>query len=272
MAYGLKARHTMRLSLKSPDYASVIAFANKSFTSASEQSQFIYNGLSSKSPFQLFFDDRDYLGASTSLHNKLTERNDPRDDVFFKQHPDASDPLFAPNGAPEQAQGLYSISAISTITAPTYLISYHEVEFLKAEAYARLGQLENAKDALEKAITAAFQKVNVGLSSAEAETYYTDEIEPKLTDNTNALREIMIQKYLAFFEEESVEAYNDYRRLNAMGENFIVLTNPLNNTGKFPLRFTYGADDVTTNKNVRDAYGNGNYVYSENVWWAGGSR
>lgn len=272
MAYGLKARHTMRLSLISPDYANVITFANESFTSASEQSQFVYNGLSSKSPFQLFFDDRDYFGASTSLHNKLVERNDPRDSIFFKPHPDAEDLLFAPNGTPDQAQGLYAVSGISTITAPTYLLSYHEIEFLKAEAYARLGDLPNAKDALKKAIIAAFGKVNIGLPSTEAETYYTNEIEPKLTNNNTALREIMIQKYLAFFEEESVEAYNDFRRLNAMGENFIVLENPLNNSAKFPLRFTYGSDDVTTNVNVRAAYGDGNYVYSENVWWAGGSR
>ncbi|WP_206688037.1 SusD/RagB family nutrient-binding outer membrane lipoprotein [Aestuariibaculum marinum] len=273
MAYGLKARHTMRLSLKSPDYASVISFANNSFSSASEQCQFDYNGTSSTSPFQQFYDDRDYFGASTSLHNKLVSRNDPRDDIFFIEHPDSSEGiLFAPNGEPEQAQGKYAISGITDIMAPTYLLSYHEIEFLKAEAYARLDQLENAKTALKNAITAAFTKVNVGLATADAETYYTDELEPKLTDSDAALEEIMVQKYIAFFEEEAVEAYNDIRRLNAMGEDFIQLDNPLNSTIGFPLRFTYGSDDVTTNVNVRDAYGNGTYVYSENVWWAGGSR
>jgi hypothetical protein len=56
-----------------------------------------------------------------------------------------------------------------------------------------------------------------------------------------------------------------------MGEDFIVLENPKNAT-LFPFRFTYGAADVTTNKNVSDAYGDGTYVYSENVWWAGGTR
>ena len=82
----------------------------------------------------------------------------------------------------------------------------------------------------------------------------------------------MVQKYLGFFEEEAVEAYNDLRRLRAMGEDFIVLDNPLNSSNKFPLRFTYGSSDVTTNVNVREAYGDGNYVYTENVWWAGGTR
>jgi len=271
--YGLKARHTMRLSLRNPDYNSVIEFANKSFEDPSEQAQFNYNGTTSKSPFQQFFEDRDYFGASTSLHQKLEERDDPRDDTFFKPYPDTGDDLlFAVNGSNDQAQGKYSVSGISDITAPTYLLSYHEIEFLKAEAYARLDQLENAKGALQKAITAAFGKVNVVLSAAEAETYYTEEVEPKLTNKSNTIKEIMIQKYLAFYEEEAVEAYNDYRRLKAMGEDYIVLLNPLNDSNKFPLRFTYGSDDVTTNKNVRDAYGDGNYVYTENVWWAGGTR
>lgn len=271
-AYGLKARHTMRLSLKDPQYLKVIEYAEKSFTSADEQCQLIYNGATSKSPFQQFFEDRDYFGASTSLHTKLTSRNDPRDDVYFTPHPNGSgDLLFAVNGSSEQAQGKYAISGISNITAPTFLISYHEIEFLKAEAYARLDQLTDAGTALESAITASFEKVNVGLTAADASTYFTDEVESKLNNKANALREIMIQKYLAFYEEEAVEAYNDYRRLKGMGEDFITLENPLNSS-EFPLRFTYGSEDVTTNEFVRDAYGDGTYVYSENVWWAGGTR
>src|SRR5690606_18716311 len=121
--------------------------------------------------------------------------------------------------------------------------------------------------------TAAFGKVNIGLSAAIADTYFTDKVESKLNTKNNALKENMVQKYLAFYEEEAVEAYNDYRRLMAKGEkDFIILDNPFNSSNKFPLRFTYGAGDVTTNKNVRDAYGDGNYVYTENVWWAGGTR
>ncbi|RZT96599.1 SusD-like starch-binding protein associating with outer membrane [Ancylomarina subtilis] len=270
-AYGLKARYTMRMSMKSPNYDDVITFANNSFADASEQAQFDYNGTSSKSPFQQFFLDRDYFGASTSLHNKLTARNDPRDAIFFKPYDEGGTLEFAPNGAPSQEQGKYGISAISSITAPTYLMSYHEIEFLKAEAYARKNDLVNAKIALEAGIVAAFAKTNIDISEADAMDYYTDEVEPVLLDQATTLKEIMVQKYLAFFEEEAFEAYNDIRRLRAMGNNFIQLDNPLNST-KFPLRFTYGSEDVTTNVNVRDAYGDGSYVYTENVWWAGGSR
>jgi len=270
LAYGLKARYTMRLSLRNPDYSDVIAFANQSFTSADEQAQFNYNGNTTVSPFYRFYNDRNYLGASQSLHNKLVERNDPRDNVFFMPYPGTGSALvFAPNGIPDQIQGFYSISAISSVTAPTYLLSYHEIEFLKAEAYVRLNDLTNAEASLKNGIRAAFGKVNIGLTPASADSYYNTNVRQRFT--ANPLSEVMNQKYLAFYEEEAVEAYNDYRRLKAMGNNVINLANPLNST-LFPLRFTYGSSDITTNANVRNAYGDGTYVYTENVWWAGGNR
>jgi len=269
-AYGLKARYTMRLSFRKPDYNSVIAYASQSFTSPAEQALFNYNGTTSVSPFYRFYTDRNYYGASLSLHNKLVERNDPRDDIFFMPFPGTGSSLvFAPNGTPNQIQGFYSISAISSITAPTYLLSYHEIEFLKAEAYVRLNDLANAESSLKNGIRAAFGKVNIGLSASAADNYYNNNVRSKFT--SNPLSEVMNQKYLAFYEEESVEAYNDYRRLKAMGNNVIILANPLN-VSLFPLRFTYGSSDVTTNANVRNAYGDGTYVYTENVWWAGGNR
>jgi hypothetical protein len=269
-AYGLKARYTMRLSYRNPDYNSVIAFADQSFSSASEQAQFKYNGASSNSPFYRFLKDRDYFGASQSLHNKLVERNDPRDDVFFRPHPNTgSELVFAPNGSPNQMQGFYSVSAISTSTAPTYLLSYHELQFLKAEAYARLNNLSLADSALRKGITAAFGKVNIHLPSAQALLYMNTSVRQRF--NLDPISEIMNQKYLAFYEEEAMEAYNDYRRLKAMGNDVIELENPMN-ANMFPLRFSYGTGDVTTNENIRNAYGDGTYVYSQNVWWAGGSR
>ncbi len=269
-SYGLKARYTMRLSHKTPSYDDVISLAGQSFASAEEQAQFNYNGNTTKSPFYCMFQDRDYYGASQSLHNKLTERNDPRDEVLFTTYPGVGgDLVFAPNGTSNQIQGYYSISAISDITAPTYLLSYHEIEFLKAEAYVRMNNLPAAEEALKKGITAAFQKTNIGLTADDADDYFTANVKAKF--DANPLSEVMNQKYIAFYEEEAIEAYNDYRRLKAMGNDVISLENPINAT-RFPLRFSYGSSDVTTNTNVRDAYGDGMYVYTEKVWWAGGTR
>ena len=56
--------------------------------------------------------------------------------------------------------------------------------------------------------------------------------------------------------------------MKSLGEDIYGLQNP----GKFPLRCPYGNDDTTTNPNIQAAYGDGQYVFTENVWWAGGTR
>ena len=88
--------------------------------------------------------------------------------------------------------------------------------------------------------------------------------------DADALQETMIQKYIALWgaNGESTENYNDVRRLKAEGYDFYQLENP----GRFPLRAPYGSDEVSANPNVGEAYGNGQYVFSEPVWWAGGNR
>ena len=264
-AWGLKARYTAHLALRNGAavWNDVIAFADNSFTSAAQEAKFVYNGASTNSPFETFFNDRDYFGASQSLHDKLVARDDPRDEAFFIPYPGESDLEFAPNGTPRQQQGFYGISGIMSLTAPTYLLSYHEVLFLKAEAQVRNSNVADAKSTLEDAMTAAFAKAEVGM---ELDSAYFVGVQALF--DANPLKEVMTQKYFSFYESEAVEAYNDIRRLKAMGDNVIELANTL----KFPLRFTYGADDVTTNRNIAEAYGTGAYIYTDNVWWAGGTR
>lgn len=264
-AQGLKARYTMRLSLKKAQYDKVIEAANASFASAADELKYTYTGTTSVNPFSRFFQDRNYFGVSKSLNDKLVARNDPRKAKFFK--PVSGTVInIAENGKPEQRQTYYGYSAYTSATAPTYLMSFHELQFLKAEAYARMtpAQTANAEAALIKGIEAAF--VKFGLTAAEANTYYTTNV--KALFDANPLKEIMTQKYIASYEDEGVEAYNDYRRTKAMGNNLVDLANTL----QFPQRFTYGSSDVTTNQNVKSAYGDGSYVYTEKVWWAGGTR
>jgi hypothetical protein len=263
-AQGLKARYTMRLSLKSPQYSKVIEYANASFTNATDEFKFVYNGSSAISPFARFLQDRNYFGVSASLYAKLTARNDPRATSLFRPYPGTTVLNIAPNGTPQQVQQFYGISTLSTNTSPTYLMSLHELNFLKAEAYVRMNQKDNAEVALKAGIEAAF--VKVGLTATAAGTYYTTSV--KALFDADPLKEIMNQKYIASFEQEAVETYNDYRRLVAMGNNVLQLAS----TRAFPQRLTYGDSDVTTNQNVTTAYGDGNYVYTEKVWWAGGTR
>lgn len=263
-AYGLKARYTMRLSLKNPQYAKVIEYVEDAFDADGECIYDHFDGKSSSNPTFLFYWFRDYFGSSQSLKDKIDERDDPRFDKFFVPYDDKTPLRFAPNGEPQQLQEYYGLSDLLDETAPIYIQSYHELMFLKAEAYARLNNKDSAEVALQEGIKHAFLKID--LTEDQAETYYTTSVKGKF--DLNPLDEIMNQKYLSFYDNESFEAFNDVRRWKAMGDNAIVLNNP----GFFPLRFPYGSSDVTTNKNVRDAYGSGDYVKTENVWWAGGSR
>lgn len=305
-AYGLKARYTMRLIKRSTtvnaDLQKVIDNVNLSFASAADQAAFSKYDATNLNPTFDFQWSRDGLGASRSIVDKLIARNDPRLRREFV-NPDWTQlsniatgnsvyNLMAPNGANEQVQYFYNTSIFMfSQTAPTLLLSYHELLFLKAEAMARLGNsVATISPVLKAAVVAAIANTEVNVNAAfdaptvnsygglsettaaitatEAGTYYDTNVLPLLT--ANPLSEIMNQKYLAFFgaSGESTEAYNDIRRLKGLGENLI----PLKNTKPFPLRLPYGSDDTTTNPNIQSVYGDGQYVYSVPVWWAGGER
>ncbi|HEX2967627.1 MAG TPA: SusD/RagB family nutrient-binding outer membrane lipoprotein [Bacteroidales bacterium] len=305
LAYGLKARYTMRLLARSTDVPGdlqkVIDYANLSFTSAGQQAAFAIYGASNLNPLFDFQWSRDYLAASQSMSEKLSDRNDPRlRRVFISadwvQMTGTDDPDFfmAPNGENSERQYFYNTSVfVFSQSAPTLLLSYHEVLFLKAEALVRLGRLVEAKQVLKQAVTAAIANTEVSVSAAmsapnvikyggltettdaitpaEAGTYFDTKVDPLFT--ANPLKETMIQKYIAFFgaSGESTECYSDIRRMKALNENFVELKNP-ENASKFPLRAPYGSDDTTTNPEVQAAYGDGQYVYTKPVWWAGGNN
>lgn len=302
-AYAMKARYTMHLLNTSADKAGdlekILDYISKSFEKDDKEFQLaVYDGASAVNPLYAFNSSRDALGASESLLKKFTDRNDPRANEAFMDYTDSPQVPFAqvtdpakiataPNGVPVQKQYSYSISVASyAITAPTKLLSYHELLFLKAEALCRLDRSNLAEPVLKEAITVAFGNLANTITSATgvgasvkttlnkekvATDYFDASVKPLFT--ANPLKETMVQKYLAFFgaSGEAIEAYNDFRRMKAMNESFIELKNK-NNTDKFPLRFGYGTNDVVANNEIKTAFGNGQYVYTEQVWWAGGTR
>lgn len=274
-ANGLLARYTLRLSFKNPDYDKVLTYVSKSFVNKEEEFKMKNDGI--PNPYYQLDNARGYLFASKSLYDKLKAReNDPRTEGYFEKiEKTTGAPLtyeFFENGVSPQSQN-YSYSALLNASNPIFMLSYHELLFIKAEAEARKSTDVTSTTSLTAAVIAAFNKDEaINFSSADA-TSYVEGL--NITTNADLLKEIAVQKYLSFYENESVEAYNDYRRLLAMygsaDAHPIQLANPLN-AAKFPLRLTYGNSDVSANNNVKAAFGDGTYVYSENVWWAGGTR
>lgn len=296
-AYGLKARYTMRLLAKSSDKTkdlnNIISYIDKSFTSSADEFKFaMYDGETQLNPLAAFSRQRAALAVSQSYVDKLKERKDPRlTQMFMNQDAETvTDPakLYpAPNGNPIQSQSEYDIVVTDySYQAPTQMLSYHELMFLKAEAYARLGNVAAAESALKIAISAGFNNlINSAKSTVEVakyasyivipesvfEDYFNNTVKPLFSKNP--IQEVMIQKYLASLgaSGESLETYNDYRRMQALGESYIVLQNAKNKES-FPKRYTYGNSDVAANPNIGNIFGDGTYVYTENVWWAGGTR
>ncbi|AIM36084.1 SusD/RagB family nutrient-binding outer membrane lipoprotein [Sphingobacterium sp. SG20118] len=313
-AHGLKARYAMRLlktTVGNQDVLNtVINHVDKSFANANEEAKFTEYSTANLNPLFDFQWSRDGLAASRSIVDKMIDRKDPRLTRNFMTPPKtinrvtnwiqvsdlatnkAAYDSLAVNGQNEQVQNKYLTSTfVYAQTAPTQLLSYHELQFLKAEAMQRLGQGTSAiEPVLKNAITAAIKNSEIAvnaafsaatvlnsgniietsadLNDADISNYFEDNVKPLFV--ANPLKEIANQKYLGFFgaSGESTEMYNDIRRWKANGEELIELKNP----GKFPLRLPYGSDDTTTNPYVQAAYGNGQYVFTENVWWAGGTR
>ncbi|MFD1601698.1 SusD/RagB family nutrient-binding outer membrane lipoprotein [Flavobacterium artemisiae] len=274
-ANGLLARYTLRLSFRNPDYAKVLIYVSKSFTSKNDEFKLKNNDI--PNPYYQLDNARGYLFASKSLSDKLNARaNDPRAEGYFtKIRKTSGAPLtyeFFVNGESPQSQN-YSFSALINRNNPIFMLSYHELLFIKAEAEARNSDAVTSTASLTAAVNAAFNKDEViNFSTTNAANYVAG---LNITNNADLLKEIAVQKYLSFYENECVEAYNDYRRLLAIygsaAAHPIQLANPLN-AAKFPLRLTYGNSDVSANKNVTEAFGDGTYVYTEKVWWAGGTR
>ncbi|ANQ50703.1 SusD/RagB family nutrient-binding outer membrane lipoprotein [Flammeovirga sp. MY04] len=265
-AHGLKARLLMRQShIDASVYDQVLEEIKLSFADASEEAKYLYNGGSTINPYALLWGIRRQYGASKSMHDMMTTNNDPRLERYFipNDHADVTELVLGANGQNDQNQNLYGMSDyFNDRTYPTQFLSFHELKFLEAEALERKGQ--SGAEAATAAIKAAFIYADMEEGAQKAEDYIAT------IDNLDIDR-IMAEKYISSYQSESIEAYNDFRRLKAMNggnhPSYVHFLNP--KVDKFPLRYTYGADDVNNNANVREAYQKVN-VYTDNVWWAGG--
>ncbi len=266
-AHSLKARYYMRLTnvnaTAANDALTEIALG---FTSADDAMLFDhYEGVSlnNPNPWSAFWFERDHLSISSSFFRKMDVRNDPRREWFAGAGVTLADCALI--GEAEQTQGGYPQSQLSTgyftsrWSAPTPLMTYHELLFIKAEAEFRTGAA-TWQNTLEQAITENFNWfVNVyEKSPADASAYFTNNVLPRLTSG-NELEEIITQKYIGLFEAECIESYNDYRRTG-----FPEMENPNNATVGFVNRFPYALSEESNNgDNVPDVD-----IYSDKVWWA----
>lgn len=260
-AWSLKARFYLRLSnVDDAAYTKALAAAENGFESADDE--MIVDGfeyaLPGGNPWGEFWYYREHLSVSTTIFDLMVDRNDTlRMDNYFS----STDPGdIAPIGEADQVQGRYAQSlytnGASGFRSPIYMFTYHELKFIEAEAKFETGAADWL-EAFEEAVEAAFEFHN-----AEIGDYFADEVVPRLTAG-NELEEIMTQKYIAFYDREAIETYNDVRRTG-----FPEMQNPNNATVGFVNRAPFPVSEVSSNSaNVPNVN-----IFTDKVWWAGGSE
>jgi hypothetical protein len=132
--------------------------------------------------------------------------------------------FFATNGSGKYAGGIsgtnlstskvYNATSFSrpniVYNSPVYLMTVSEVEFFKAEYYARYGSSSDAESHYEAAIKASFESAgisNVDESLAEYLTYFP-------YDNANYKKSIGIAKWVALSGVNNFESWCEMRRLD----------------------------------------------------------
>ena len=254
-----------------------------------------FNGVTADNSWAAYHWSRYYIASSKTVADLMTTRNDPRLKIYIQ---DDATGVCAPG---DQAKAILTGSSKGTPfsypawlengAAPLNIFSKAELYFILAEAKARLSQDATAE--FQEAVKASMAWYNTiydnvlakdGKGNPTGLDNVTDaDIDAYIATLTTAsLEEILIEKYLAQAATEQIETYNDIRRVRYMdgADKYpVTLTNPKNTTAsanRWPLRLPYGESDVVSNPNVKAAFGSGNdagvYIFTENVWWAGGNR
>lgn len=177
----------------------------------------------------------------------------------------------------------------STYTAePNIQIGYPEMCFNIAEAINRGWIAGNAEDWYKKGLQASiafygivsgdntvyFQKTGGGLNDYNSyvinynpEVYYNQSSVKYAGNNVTGLSQILLQKYLAFFQNSGWEAYYNWRRTGVPA----FLTGPgTGNSQRIAKRFLYPASETATNSlNLKAALQSqfgGKDDINENIW------
>ena len=244
----------------------------------------VFNGVTADNAWSAYQWSRYYIGSNKTVDDLMLERKDPREPIYNMDM--SGENIIGEPGNSDQAtlvQALNEPAWLENGAANLVIMSESELYFILAEAQAMLGQ--DAKDAFQKAVKSNVKEyfaigggvIEESIDDAGIQEYI-DNITPLF--EADPVKEIRIQKYLAQTRGEVIETYNDMRRIiYTDGKYPVEMKNPNNTSSvgnRWPLRLPYGDSDVVSNPNVTAAFGSGNeagmFIFTENVWWAGGNR
>jgi hypothetical protein len=144
--------------------------------------------------------------------------------------------------------------------SPVYLFSNSEVLFLMSEANLRYGDATLANTLYNQGVEAAFAKVgatfDVALIAAGGAYEY-----PAIGSFNDQLKAIIVQKWIALANDQSLESFFDQNRTGYPDFYTISPTNQTNN--QFPRRLPYPDSETKSNPNTPALV-----PITTPVWWA----
>ena len=205
----------------------------------------------------------DFNRASNYLLNKYFDNNDPRYQYVFSEavnplNPDPADPktiyvgatFGAPNAAGVVSQNQSDVAGPGLAKSPTqpqWLFTSVESMFLQAEATQR-GWLPGSPGAAYRAaVTESFIWLGVTNATASAAAYLDQgNAISNWSANTDKIKLIGTQKYLALAGINNFEAWVDYRRIGVPADVPLSLNGTIG-TRRIPVRLLYPQNEFSYN-------------------------
>ena len=224
-----------------------------------------FNGVTCDNPWSAYVWSRYYTGCSATVTKLMEATGDPR--LFlYTYYGDAA--VYEPGDAEgAKVSACYDCPAwyMDLGSQPIHIFSLSELYFILAECQLRMG--EDATVAFQTAVAESVDEIYSWFGEDGGGDVFAESL------GTPDLKALFEQKYLAQCVDEQIETYNDIRRVEAMGEKYINLTNPNNvqsGINRWPYCLPYGNSSVISNPYVKEAYGDGTYIYSKKTWINGG--
>jgi hypothetical protein len=277
-ANSLRARYGLRLSKinATKAQAEVVAALNAGvFVSLAEQAELHWPG-DGTNDHPLYVNNvignRDDHRISRTMVDTLKRLNDPRLPVYAQLPTDPTVTTYVgvENGLSSDSAGKLGLSKTSKIgtlfayqaDAPSILMSYWEVLFIRAEAAARGWTTEVAATLYNDAIRANMQWL--GIDAADITAYLAQAA--VVYNPATGLTQIALQKWISLYGQGS-EAFAEWRRTGYPGltPGPASITNPRS----VARRLTYPLIEQSLNKSSHDAAVSrqGGADITNRVWW-----
>lgn len=236
------------------------------------------------------------IRASSTISLFLFKNHDPRAAVLMEKA-ETPDPVQGSYvGLPQggytlgSAYGKRTSRVLLKATDPVYFMSYAEVEFLKAEAFVKLGNTASAKTSYDNGVTAAFDRWLGAKDVNDVETIFPSDIDvnnfigagkPYEFDQTSPetmLESIWRQKWIAAIRSQEWEAFLEINRtgfpkagtVNSQDPSYVTgnLAQSINSVlgaGEFPRRLIYPKTSSDYNANTPAVI-----PIQTKLWWHNG--